>query len=162
MPDARAEAGWGGFMIDCDRTRDAILGHYANDLNTAGALSEMFTLVREWNRTLAGPNAANTPTAIIAANEFIKVLEQDIGAVVGIGRMSSETMLTKLSELKVDRQKSEGKTVLEPEAIEKLIQDRKDARAAKDFKKSDDIRLHLLENGVEIKDSPAGTTWSRK
>jgi cysteinyl-tRNA synthetase len=162
LPDQRAEQGWGSFLIDCDRTRDAILDHYANDLNTAGALAQMFTLIREWNRTLSGPNAANTPSAILAAGEFIQVLENDIGAVIGVGRMNPDTMLAKLAEIKVERQKSLGATVLEAAEIEKLIQDRKDARAAKDFKKGDEIRDHLLVSGVEIKDSPQGTTWSRK
>jgi cysteinyl-tRNA synthetase len=162
LPDQRAEQGWGGFLIDCDRARDAILDHYANDLNTAGALAQLFTLIREWNRTVSGPNAANTPAAILAANEFIKVMENEIGSVIGVGRMNSTTMLDKLTELKIERQKKSGMAVLEAAEIEKLIQDRKDARASKNFKLGDEIRDKLLENGVEIKDSPQGTTWSRK
>jgi cysteinyl-tRNA synthetase len=161
-PDMRAEQGWGSFLIDCDRTRDAILENFANDLNTAGALAQLFTLVREWNRSVAAPNAANTPAAILAANEFIKIIEEEIGAVIGVGRMSADTMLAKIAELKIDRQKSEGKTVLEDAEIDQLLQERKDVRIAKDFKRSDEIRIYLLDNGVEIKDSPAGTTWTRK
>jgi competence protein ComEA len=46
-PDPTAEGLWGGFFIDCDRTRNSILDHYANDLNTSGALSEVFTLIRD-------------------------------------------------------------------------------------------------------------------
>ena len=162
LPDLRAEQGWGSFLIDCDRARDSILENYANDLNTAGALAQLFTLIREWNRSVAAPNAGNTPVAIIAANEFIKIIENEIGAVIGVGRMSADTMLTKLTELKLERQKSEGKTVLDADEIEKLLQERRDVRAAKDFKRSDEIRIYLLENGVEIKDSPQCTTWTRK
>jgi cysteinyl-tRNA synthetase len=162
MPDPMAEQAWGGFLIDCDRARDQILDHFANDLNTAGALASLFTLIREWNRTAASPNAQNTPVAIIAATEFIKVIENEIGAVIGIGRMRAETMLEKLAELKLDRQKSEGKNILSTEEVERMIQERNNARTAKDFKRSDEVRLFLLENGVEIKDSPHGTTWTRK
>lgn len=162
VPDMRAEQGWGGFLIDCDRARDAILDHYANDLNTPGALSQLFTLIREWNRCAAMPNATNTPAAILAASEFIKVIEQEIGAVIGVGRMRSETALSFLSSLKVQRQKNEGKSVLEDSQINDLIQERKEVRAGKNFKRSDEIRDFLAENGVEIKDSPQGTTWYRK
>jgi cysteinyl-tRNA synthetase len=162
VPDTMAETAWGSFMIDCDRTRAMILDHYANDLNTAGALAEMFSLVREWNRVLATPNAANTPTGILAANEFIKVIEEEIGSVIGIGRMKAETMLAKISELKIEKQKSSGKAVISTEEVENLIKQRKEAREAKDFKRSDEIRVFLLENGVEIKDSPQGTTWGRR
>jgi cysteinyl-tRNA synthetase len=43
--------------------------------------------------------------------------------------------------------------------IEKLIADRKEARARKDFKESDRIRDELAAMGVVIKDSKEGTTW---
>ena len=46
-------------------------------------------------------------------------------------------------------------------AIEKLIADRNAARRAKDFAASDRIRDELLAMGIAIKDSPAGTTWTR-
>lgn len=162
LPDLRAEQAWGGFLIECDRARDSILDHFANDLNTAGAFATLFTLIREWNRTASTPNATNTPVAIIAATEFIKVIENEIGFVVGVGRMSAQTMIEKLSELKTLRQKGEGKTVLSPEEIEEFILERKNARVSKNFKRSDEIRDHLFLNGVEIKDSPQGTTWSRR
>ena len=162
MPNPMAEQVWGAFLIDCDRTRDAILDHYANDLNTAGALSEMFTLVREWNRALGHPGAAHTPAAILAANEFIKVLEQEIGSVIGVGRMRSEAALALFSQVKVHRQKTEGKTVLSDEEIEKLVLERREVRLAKDFKRSDEIRAVLDQNGIVVKDSPQGTSWTRK
>jgi cysteinyl-tRNA synthetase len=162
LPDQRAEQAWGGFLIDCDRTRDQILDHFANDLNTAGALAQLFTLIREWNRTVATPNAANTPVAIIAATEFIKIIENEIGAVLGIGRMSADAMLARLSEIKLEKAKNEGKNTLSGEEVENLIRERKEARIRKDFKRSDEVRLFLLDNGIEIKDSPDGTTWTRK
>ncbi len=162
VPDMRAEQVWGGFLIDCDRARDAILDHYANDLNTAGALSEMFTLTREFNRALTHPNAANTPAAILAAGEFIRVLETEIGSVIGVGRMRAESMLEHLAKVRMLRSQNEGKQVLEADEIESLIRERKESRTAKNFKRSDEIRDHLLANGVEIKDSPDGTTWTRK
>ena len=118
--------------------------------------------MREWNRCLSHPNAANTPTAILAANEFIKVLEQDIGSVIGIGRLSSEAALKKLQEIKVLRQANEGKNIVSDTEIAALLNERKEVRAAKNFKRSDEIRDYLAANGIQIKDSPQGTTWTRK
>jgi cysteinyl-tRNA synthetase len=43
--------------------------------------------------------------------------------------------------------------------IEALIAERNTARAAKDWPKSDALRKDLLALGVEIKDTPTGTTW---
>ncbi len=162
VPDLKAEQVWGGFMIDCDRARAAIKDHYANDLNTSGALSEIFTLVREWNRCSSEPNAVNTPTAILAANEFIKVIEEEIGSVIGVGKLSAPSALAQLQAVRLKRAQNEGKSTLTETEIEALIQERKDARAQKNFKRSDEVRDELLAKGVEIKDSPQGTTWVRK
>ncbi|MEE4243539.1 MAG: cysteine--tRNA ligase [Desulfopila sp.] len=44
--------------------------------------------------------------------------------------------------------------------IDKLIEERYAARTAKDWKKSDEIRDHLLEKHIELKDNADGTTWT--
>ena len=43
--------------------------------------------------------------------------------------------------------------------VEALLVERKEARDAKDWAKSDEIRDQLLEMGVAIQDSPSGTSW---
>jgi cysteinyl-tRNA synthetase len=48
---------------------------------------------------------------------------------------------------------------LDETAILALIQSRADAKAAKNFTEADRIRKLLLEQGIELKDSAAGTTW---
>ena len=45
--------------------------------------------------------------------------------------------------------------------IESLLAERREARAARDFARSDAIRKSLEERGIEIKDGPSGTTWKR-
>lgn len=42
-----------------------------------------------------------------------------------------------------------------------LIAKREKARADKDFKESDKLRDQLLEDGIELNDTPNGTRWSR-
>ncbi|MCB1155652.1 cysteine--tRNA ligase, partial [bacterium] len=46
------------------------------------------------------------------------------------------------------------------EQIEEKIQQRTDARAAKDFAASDAIRDELAAQGVIVKDTPDGTVWT--
>jgi cysteinyl-tRNA synthetase len=48
---------------------------------------------------------------------------------------------------------------LDEATILSLIQSRAEAKAAKNFTEADRIRKLLLEQGVELKDSAAGTTW---
>jgi cysteinyl-tRNA synthetase len=48
------------------------------------------------------------------------------------------------------------------EQVEALIEERKSARANKDFARSDEIRDELAAAGVILKDGPEGTTWYRE
>ncbi len=45
--------------------------------------------------------------------------------------------------------------------IEALIKERDQARASKDFKRSDEIRIELQKRGILLEDSASGTRWKR-
>jgi len=46
--------------------------------------------------------------------------------------------------------------------VEAKIQERKQARADKDFARSDAIRDELAAEGIELIDTPEGTKWKLK
>ena len=43
--------------------------------------------------------------------------------------------------------------------VDNLIEDRSNAKKKRDFELADKIRSELIDLGVEINDSPEGTTW---
>ena len=47
------------------------------------------------------------------------------------------------------------------EEIENLIEERKQARKAKDFARADAIRSELLEKGIVLEDTREGVKWKR-
>ena len=162
VPDARAEEAWGSFLAACEQARRQIDDAYANDLNTPGALGAVFTLIREFNRTLSVPRAQASPGAVLGATELVRVLEEDLGSVMGIGRSEPGQALARIAEIRARRPTDSGMERPTAEQIEQLIQKRKDARAAKNFAESDRIRQELEARGVAIKDGPTGTTWQYK
>jgi len=45
--------------------------------------------------------------------------------------------------------------------IESLIEARLDARSNKNWSRADELRDELIAMGIDIKDGPDGTTWTR-
>jgi cysteinyl-tRNA synthetase len=162
VPDQRAEAAWGSFVADCEKVRREIEDCYANDLNTAGALGALFTLIRSFNRTLSEPMAQATPSAVLGAGELIKIIEDEIGDVIGVGRLDPSKMLSDLEAIRASRLADSGVSRPTEDEIRAAIQARADARAAKNFAEADRIRKDLEARGVLIKDSPQGTTFEYK
>ena len=46
--------------------------------------------------------------------------------------------------------------------IEKLIEEREQARKEKNFKRADEIRDYLKEQGIVLEDTPDGTIWKKE
>lgn len=160
LPDARVEGLWGSFIASCGNAKDEIDAALANDFNTPEVFSVVFTLIRQFNHVLQEPRAEHTPAAAMAAEALKIVLEQDLGEVLGVGQANPNSILEQLSQIRGKRHQAEGTQKLEPAEIEALIEKRNQARAQKDFAKSDEIRKDLEAKGVVLKDGPQGTRWS--
>jgi len=127
--EAASGAGFGGY-------KSRFCEHMDDDLNTAGALAEVFDLVREAN-TLAGDSAVTKGYAAAALT-----LLSELCGVLGVGQLEDEVSS-------------------EDAEIEALIEARQAARKAKNFAESDRIRDALKEQGIVLEDTPQGVKWHR-
>jgi cysteinyl-tRNA synthetase len=106
-----------------------------DDLNTAGALGALFTLIREANSAIDANllTAADRQAILAAIRETDVVLD-----------------LLPRNEAIVDAE------------VEAMIEARQAARARRDFKESDRLRDELLGRGIILEDTPHGVRWRRK
>lgn len=126
-----------------------------NDFNSAQGLGHLFDAVKSLNRikqALPATPAAADLRLLHSGAEALK----ELGAILGLLRTDPASYLAARQE------KILSSLAIDTAAIEKLIQERIEARNRKDWAAADAIRDRLLEQNIEIKDSPGGTTWQVK
>ncbi len=105
-----------------------------DDLNVSVALGALFDFVREVN-TLLDANLVSRSEA-----DEVRAHMQRFDGVLGvIGEVKMEEAL--------------------PKEAEELIKKREEARKARDWARSDALRLRLREMGVVVEDTPQGVRW---
>ncbi|KFF66588.1 cysteine--tRNA ligase [Pectobacterium brasiliense] len=114
-----------------------------DDFNTPEAYSVLFDMAREVNRLKTED--------VQAANQLASALRK-LSGVLGLLEQDPEQFLQNGAQVDDEEVKE----------IEALIQQRKDARAAKDWALADQARDRLNEMGIVLEDGPQGTIWRRK
>lgn len=105
-----------------------------DDFNTANAMTAISSLVKDINRYLT-QSELNRTLLQAMRDLLVKLLD-----ILGIDLVASAEQT-------------------DTEWIEELIEQRNQARRAKDYAQSDAIRDDLLNRGVQLDDTPQGTTW---
>ncbi|MFH1387557.1 MAG: cysteine--tRNA ligase [bacterium] len=116
--------------------RDSFIDAMDDDFNTASALASIFDLIKFCRKTLDEGEAEK---------ECLILMKETVIELCGI------------LGIKVEQ---EGKSL--EGSVEKLIKEREEARAKKDFARADAIRKQLSLQGIEIEDTPYGTKWKEQ
>ncbi|GAL05376.1 cysteine--tRNA ligase [Photobacterium aphoticum] len=165
-------------------------GHYRSQLNYSednlkqarSALERLYTSLRGLDESVAAAGGEafiarfteamdddfNTPEAYSVlfdmAREINRLKNEDMAAASALGARMRELadilgLLSQEPEAFLQSGAGEDDDVAE---IEALIQQRLDARAAKDWAAADEARDKLTAMGIILEDGPQGTTWRRK
>ena len=105
-----------------------------DDFNTAQAIAVLFELASEVNRT----KDCQLASQLKALGGVLNILQRDPEVFLK-GASNDEDM----------------------SRIEALVQERTDAKKARNFARADEIRKQLASEGIELLDTPQGTTWRR-
>ncbi len=135
-------AGVDGAMTEAEAANVATMEEYVkryeaameDDLNTADAISIIFELVKLINTSVS---EGTTKEYAAKAYNTLELLCDILGIII-----------------------KEEKGLLDEE-IENLIQERQDARKAKNFARADEIRNLLTEKGIILEDTREGVRWKR-
>lgn len=123
---------------------DEFNAYMNDDFNTPKAISVLHELAKELNRCAdkSSKEAIEFATTLKYFGRVLGLLEDDAQAFLQAKSGSSEDELDEA-------------------AIQKLIDERSEAKSSKDYAKADEIRDHLVSKGISLEDTPNGTTWRR-
>jgi cysteinyl-tRNA synthetase len=125
----------------------------ANDFNVPGAMGILFGVIKDFNRLEKNGFSDEYIYAVNDISLFIK-------NATGLIHDYPEEILRQIN---IARKHLSGTSDSNDAEIESLLVERKEARATKNWAKSDEIRNRLNELGVIVKDNPDGTySWSYK
>jgi cysteinyl-tRNA synthetase len=125
------------------KAKEDFFGAMDDDFNSAGALGSVFELVKTYYKLVDEMGAAITQDrgALEALREAVAVFDGVLGIFPdGLPSRAEDT----------------------PAEIAALVAARQDARKSRDFRKADEIRVHLDAMGFVVEDTPEGPRVRRK
>jgi cysteinyl-tRNA synthetase len=123
-----------------------------DDFNSAAVIGHLYDAFVLANKLLDDAKAMPKPQR----QQTLAAIARDareVGATLGIMRRPPSDFLLARRDRLCARRK------IDSAGVEARIAERTAARAAKDFKRADELRAGLKEMGVELMDTPGGTTW---
>jgi cysteinyl-tRNA synthetase len=115
-----------------------------DDFGVPAALGALHDAVREGNKALAAGDVGSTTDALGSARKMLQILGLDPLSEPWASRGGNDSRLHDVVDSLVTSQ----------------LQQREQAREAKDFATADAVRDALTAAGIEIEDTPAGPRWS--
>ena len=129
-----------------------------DDLNTAGALGWLQTRIKD-ERAAGAKDAGSVSRAVALAERCLETLGLPASAAAaGLAGPSKEVQLTEEARQTLASLVAGG-SAGDAALVQSVVDLRTKARAAKDFRMSDQLRDVLASAGVIIKDSKSGTEW---
>jgi cysteinyl-tRNA synthetase len=160
--------------------------HYRQPMDwTVQGMTESRATLRSWKEAMSGAGMAwqehnrEYYGTLVPSKDFVDFLSDDLNshqAIAALHRLISggsldgaHTLYASLSLIGLTSfdemqqwEREEDQRLVTPPDVQRAIDARNAARAAKNFAEADRIRDELLEQGVQLKDSPSGTTWEVK
>src|SRR5688572_13293936 len=126
-----------------------------DDFNTPRVLAELAEVFTKANELIHGQEKTPmSPEDTSRLRYEMRDIVREAGDVLGLWLNDPKAYL---GRRKMAKSKALAVTPVE---IEKLIEERNQARQRKDFKRADEIRNELKAKKIVLKDSKDGTTWS--
>jgi cysteinyl-tRNA synthetase len=122
-----------------------------DDFGTPNAVAALFEVIRQFNNQVKRGIKPN-PTVLGRAQSFLDFVHK-LGKFMAMFQEPAHEFLLKLDNMLLEKMN------LQRSEIDKVVEERSQARANKDFAKSDELRKKLTDMGISVSDTPEGSIW---
>ncbi len=132
--------------LDADELPQEFVNALDDDLNLASAMATIHEWIKLGNKAIADEDAENTRKALLYVRSMLDILGLDplspVWSNAGSGNEQDENAMKALDTL-----------------VHRVLEDRQQARAEKDWAKADSLRDLLVEAGIVVEDGANGASW---
>lgn len=133
---------------DNDKIYTKFTAALCDDLNTPAALAQLNIACKKANDLRRNPTKAKDQAA-----QLVQLITQ-CATLLGIVRRDPQAFIS------TTRQEVLQESGLNAQQVEKMIAARVEARKAGNYQRADELRVTLQTKGLELQDTPGGTTWT--
>jgi cysteinyl-tRNA synthetase len=134
-----------------DAAQTEIANALNDDFNTPEVMARIFEVVRVYNSQVK--RGAKVTPLIFAKSRQLRNFIDSTGFLMSLFQEPPAQFLRALDDMLLKNMN------IERAAVEDLISQRKSAREAKDFAKSDELRQKLTDIGISVSDTSEGVFW---
>ena len=131
--------------------RSGVEKNLDDDFNTPEALARLFEVIRAFNNLVRAPGPVTPKKAAVGA-AFLEFASW-LGGMMSLFGEKPGDFLKTLDDMLL---KQKG---LERGQVDQLVNERRQARASKDFKTGDELRERLQQMGIAVQDTAQGSEW---
>lgn len=140
-----------GFAKITAEAWDKVKNALNDDFGTPEVFAALFEVTRQFNNQVRRGLKVN-PAILGKAAAYVQFVHR-VGKLLSLFQQPAQAFLFDLDTRLLAQMKLERSTV------DALIAERTEARAAKDFAKSDELRKKLTDLGISVSDTPDGSFW---
>lgn len=134
-----------------DEAWTAITEALNHDFGTPKAFASVFEVIRTFNTQVRKGLKPNP--ALVAKSVAFRQFILDFGAMMALFQNPARNFLVELDDMLLKKKN------LQRSAVDAIVAERSEARAQKDFAKSDELRAKLTELGISVSDTTQGSEW---
>ncbi len=139
------------FQKQIDEARAGVEKSLDDDFNTPEALARLFEVIRAFNNIVRTPGPV-TPKKAVVSKMMLEFTAWLGGLMSLFGEPAAEFLQT-LDDMLLQKKN------LQRAQVDELVKERGAARAAKDFKRADELRVQLSGMGIAVQDGAQGSEW---